>query len=78
VGVTSVSGEFDRGDTVSVRDSNGRELARGLASYQADELAKITGRQSWEIESILGYAYGEEVIHRDQLVLLTHQQEEAA
>ena len=78
VGITSVSGEFDRGDTVSVRDSNGRELARGLASYQADELAKITGRQSWEIESILGYAYGEEVIHRDQLVLLTHQQEEAA
>ncbi len=78
VGVTSVSGEFDRGDTVSVRDSNGRELARGLASYQADELTKITGRQSREIESILGYAYGEEVIHRDQLVLLTHQQEEPA
>ncbi len=78
VGITSVSGKFDRGDTISVLDIKGRELARGLASYQTTELTKIAGRQSREIESILGYAYGDEVIHRDQLVLLTRQQEEPA
>jgi glutamate 5-kinase len=75
VGVTSVSGEFDRGDTISVLNTDGSELARGLTSYQASEMTKIAGRQSREIEPILGYAYGEEVIHRDQLVLLARQED---
>lgn len=75
VGVTSVSGQFDRGDTISVLNTDGSELARGLTSYQASEITQIAGRQSREIESILGYAYGEEVIHRDQLVLLARQED---
>ena len=75
VGVTLVSGEFDRGDTISVLDANGHILGHGLASYQAGELTKIAGRHSREIETILGYAYGEEVIHRDQLMLLTRNKE---
>ena len=75
VGVTLVSGEFDRGDTISVIDAGGHVIAHGLASYQASELNKIAGRHSKEIESILGYAYGEEAIHRDQLMLLPRNQE---
>ena len=70
VGVTSILGEFDRGDTVAVIDINSNEIARGLTNYSSAELSKIAGRQSKDIESILGYYYGEEVIHRDQLVLI--------
>ena len=70
VGVASILGEFDRGDTVTVIDVNSNEIARGLTNYHSAELSKIAGRQSKDIESILGYYYGEEVIHRDQLVLI--------
>jgi glutamate 5-kinase len=70
VGVTLILEEFDRGDTVAVIDANNHEIARGLTNYHSTELSKIAGRQSKDIESILGYYYGEEVIHRDQLVLI--------
>ena len=70
VGVASILGEFDRGDTVTVIDVDSNEIARGLTNYHSDELSKIAGRQSKDIESILGYYYGKEVIHRDQLVLI--------
>ena len=70
VGVFSVSGNFGRGDTVAVFGPDGHELARGLVSYDAIEMLKIRGQQSAQIETILGYAYGDEAIHRDQLVLL--------
>ena len=70
VGVASILGEFDRGDTVTVIDVDSNEIARGLTNYHSAELSKIAGRQSKDIESILGYYYGEEVIHRDQLVLI--------
>ena len=70
VGVTAIFGEFERGDTVAVINANNNELARGLTNYHSAELSKIAGRQSKDIESILGYYYGEEVIHRDQLVLI--------
>jgi glutamate 5-kinase len=69
VGVTEASGDFERGDTVAVFDRAGRELARGLVNYSAGELERIRGRRSDQIEAILGFAYGDEVIHRDQLVL---------
>ncbi len=69
VGVTALSGSFERGDTVAVFDADGHELARGLVGYDAGDLARIRGRRSEHIESILGYAYGDEVIHRNQLVL---------
>jgi glutamate 5-kinase len=70
VGVTSVEGSFDRGDTVRVVDPNGREIARGIANYSADDLTRIGRRHSEEIEALLGYNYGDEVIHRNDLVLI--------
>jgi glutamate 5-kinase len=70
VGVKQVKGEFERGDTVKVVDSNGKVFARGLVNYSAGELLKIAGKQSREIEAILGSDYDDEVIHRNNLVLL--------
>jgi glutamate 5-kinase len=70
VGVKRLSGEFDCGDTVRVVDSSGREIARGLVNYSATDLARIAGKQSHEIEAILGGDYADEVIHRNNLVLL--------
>ncbi len=70
VGVRGLDGEFERGDSVRVLEPGGREVARGLANYAAADLARIQGRQSEEIEAILGYAYGDEVIHHNNMVLL--------
>jgi len=70
IGITQVSGDFDRGDTVRILDENGRELARGITAYSEADLARLRGRHSDEIESLLGYDYGDEVIHRNDLVLL--------
>lgn len=68
-GVRSVSGAFHRGDTVSIVTTEGREIARGLAGYDADEARRICGRKSNEIEKILGYAGRAAMIHRDDLVM---------
>jgi glutamate 5-kinase len=68
-GVRSVSGAFHRGDTVSIVTAEGREIARGLAGYDAEEARKICGRKSNEIEQILGYAGRAAMIHRDDLVM---------
>ena len=68
-GVLRVAGRFERGDTVSVI-ADGREIARGLAAYSAQDAALIVGRRSAEIESLLGYSGREELIHRDDLVVL--------
>ncbi|UCB55934.1 MAG: glutamate 5-kinase [Thiotrichales bacterium] len=70
VGVTAVSGRFNRGDMVSCLSPDGDEIARGLANYSADEARKIMGKASHEIENILGYVDEPELIHRDNLVLL--------
>ena len=67
-GVTAVDGAFARGDPVIVCDGEGRELARGLVAYGRDDAQRILGRQSGEIETILGYRGREEMIHRDDLV----------
>ena len=67
-GVTGVEGNFQRGDPVIVRDADGRELARGLIAYGSADARRILGRQSGEIETILGYRGREEMIHRDDLV----------
>jgi glutamate 5-kinase len=69
-GVTGVDGPFGRGDAVSVVAPDGRELGRGLTAYPADEAALIAGRRSADIQEILGYSGGDEIIHRDDLVLL--------
>ena len=69
-GVKSVSGTFERGDAVSVRDEAGREVARGLIAYGAGDARALAGCQSPEIEERLGYKGRDEIIHRDDLVLL--------
>jgi len=68
-GVVAVDGSFGRGDTVIVRDEEGRELARGLSAYGSDEARLILRRKSHEIETILGYRGRNEMIHRDDLVV---------
>jgi glutamate 5-kinase len=73
-GVTAVDGAFGRGDAVSVLATDGREIARGLTAYPADEAAKIAGRRSTDIQEILGYSGRDEIIHRDDLVLLGKKQ----
>lgn len=69
-GVTAAAGEFDVGDAVRILDLDGNEIARGLVSYTADEIRRIAGQRSDRIESLLGYQHGDEVVHRDDLVLL--------
>jgi glutamate 5-kinase len=70
-GVTSVEGNFERGDAVRVVAGDGTELGRGLISYSSEEAGAIAGSQSRLIENILGYRGRDEMIHRDDLVL-TH------
>jgi glutamate 5-kinase len=69
-GVTHVDGRFDRGDAVVVRGPDGVDLARGLSAYSSDDARRVCGRRSQEIEAILGYRGRDEMIHRDDLVLL--------
>lgn len=72
-GVASAQGDFRRGDMVEIRlrDADGeRCLARGVSQYSAVDIRRIAGRHSREIETVLGYSYGENVVHRDDLVLL--------
>jgi glutamate 5-kinase len=68
-GVVRVSGRFDRGDTVVVRDASGVEIARGLAAYSSGDAQRILGRRSQELEALLGFRGRDEMIHRDDLVL---------
>jgi glutamate 5-kinase len=69
-GVTSVEGEFGAGEVVAVVDLEGREFARGLVNFDAGELRRIRGAKTQEIETRLGYKSVDEVIHRDNLVIL--------
>jgi glutamate 5-kinase len=69
-GVRRIEGRFGAGDPVRVVDEAGAEFARGLCAFDADEVEKIAGRRSSEVAALLGYPADEEVIHRDDLVLL--------
>jgi glutamate 5-kinase len=69
-GIVGLEGEFRRGDVVRIKGPGGEEFARGLSNYAADEIERIKGRQTAEIEGILGYKYYDEVIHRDNMALL--------
>ena len=68
-GVKRIEGRFQRGDAVAIVDADGREIGRGLVAYDADDASRIAGRNSREIEAILGYAGRSEMIHRDNMVL---------
>jgi len=69
-GITGVEGSFRVGDPVACLDPSGQTLARGLAAYGASEVARIKGLAATEIDRVLGYSNGAEVIHRDDLVVL--------
>ena len=69
-GVRAVEGGFERGDPVSVKDEAGHELARGLSAYDSEEARRIAGHRSAELEALLGWRGRDEIIHRDDLVLL--------
>lgn len=69
-GVTGTRGRFDRGDTVSVLAADGTEIARGIVAYSDADAARIMGRRSSEIAEILGFRGRDEMIHRDDLVLM--------
>jgi glutamate 5-kinase len=69
-GVVRVGGRFDRGDAVVVRDPAGREVARGLTAYSSADAERICGRRSQELEGLLGYRGRDEMIHRDDMVLV--------
>jgi len=67
-GISDASGDFHRGDLVEIIDPQGRSVARGLCQYGAADVRRLAGRHSRDIESVLGYSYGAEVVHRDDLV----------
>jgi glutamate 5-kinase len=69
-GVTRAIGRFDRGDTVSIVGPDGVEVARGICAYSDADAARILGRKSAEIERLLGFRGRDEIVHRDDLVLL--------
>lgn len=69
-GITGVSGAFGIGDPVRCTDPDGREVARGLVAYSAQDVARIRGLSTRQIEAVLGFSNGGEVIHRDDLVLV--------
>ena len=68
-GVRQVTGSFSRGDTIAIIGAEGREIARGLAGYDADEARQIAGKKSAEIAVILGYAGRAAMVHRDDMVM---------
>lgn len=68
-GIIKVSGRFERGDALLVRSSDGNEVARGLSAYSSSDAERIRGRQSSDIEQLLGYRGRDEMIHRDDLVI---------
>ena len=68
-GIRQIDGRFERGDAILVKDREGREIARGLAAYNASDAERIAGKRTIEIEAILGYRGRDEMIHRDDLIL---------
>ena len=69
-GVTKAVGRFERGDTVSILGPDGAEVARGICAYSDGDAARIIGRKSADIEKVLGFRGRDEIVHRDDLVLL--------
>jgi glutamate 5-kinase len=72
-GIVGVQHEFERGDPVEIKDRQGARIGRGIANYHAADVRRIQGKRSSEIERILGYSYGDYVVHRNDLVC--HQRE---
>ena len=69
-GITAVEGDFEMGNTISIVSASGRELARGITNYSSDDVNKIKGAHTHEICDLLGSKPFDEIVHRDNLVLL--------
>jgi len=69
-GILGAGGEFQRGDLVEILDAAERPVARGLSQYAVAEVRRLAGRHSREIETVLGYSHGAEVVHRDDLATI--------
>jgi glutamate 5-kinase len=69
IGMTAVEGEFSRGDVIAVRNTQGEEIARGLANYASSEARLLCRKPSGDFEKLLGYVAEPEMVHRDNLVL---------
>jgi glutamate 5-kinase len=67
-GIKKVSGSFKKGDHIKILDNKRKEFARGLSSFTSDEIVKIMGHHSNQIEKLLGYVAKSEVIHKDDMV----------
>ena len=67
-GIKKVSGKFNKGDHIKILDSKKKEFARGLSSFSSQEINKIMGCHSNEIQKILGYVSKSEIIHKDDMV----------
>ena len=72
-GISSISGDFDKGDAIWLVSNTGDKLAKGVCQYSAPELNKIKGIHSAQIEAVLGYCPSEVAVHRDDLVLMEQQ-----
>ncbi len=70
-GITGIEGRFERGCCVRICGPDGSEIARGLTDYSSSEIMLLAGHKTGEIETLLGYRYGDEIVHRDNLVLLS-------
>lgn len=64
------SGDFHRGDLIEIVDAAHQRIARGLCQYGAGDIGRLAGHKSHDIERMLGYSHGAEVVHRDDLALL--------
>jgi glutamate 5-kinase len=73
VGVFAVSGNFSRGDVVTLKTMSGKVIGRGLAEYSNDEASRLLGVQSDQIENVLGYCGRSVIVHRDELVLFKNE-----
>ncbi|MBF0540836.1 MAG: glutamate 5-kinase [Nitrospirae bacterium] len=69
-GINKIEGQFVRGDAVYCIDKNGNKIAKGLVNYSSEELIKIYGKKTSHIETILGFKYSDEVIHRDNMTII--------
>ena len=69
-GITKIEGQFEKGENILIVDESNQNLARGLSSFSSIEIEKIKGKQSKEIENILGYLSKSEIVHKDDMVKL--------
>ena len=70
IGIVEVVGEFEKGDVVGIRDPDGQEFARGLTNYATADARQIRGLRTDQAREVLGSALYDEVVHRDNLVLI--------